>query len=68
MKFLDLKKQHKLIKKKIYSNISRVFQETDFILGKEVFELEKKLSAYVKTKFCISVGNGVRNIVWNGHF
>ena len=47
------------IHKKEYDNaISQVLNHGKFINGPEVKELEEKLSDYVGTKHCITVGNG----------
>ena len=56
--FNDLQAQNKLIRKKIFSNIEKVFNNTKFILGPEVDLLEKKLASYTKSNFCISTSSG----------
>ena len=39
-------------------NEIRELNKSNFILGKEVHELEKKLSKFVKSKYCITVSSG----------
>ena len=58
MQFIDLKKQQSKIKDKINQRISNVLKHGKYIMGPEVFELEKKLAAYVDTKYCISCSSG----------
>lgn len=58
MQFRDLKTQYKELKKDIDSGISNVLEDCNFISGGQVSELEKELSEYVGTKFCVTCGNG----------
>ena len=56
--FLDLKSQQIKIKSKINIAIKRVLDHGKYIMGPEVFELEKKLSAYSKVRNVISCSSG----------
>lgn len=58
MEFIDLKSQQALIKEKINKRISAVLEHGKYIMGPEVYELEKRLSEYTKTKFCITCSSG----------
>jgi UDP-2-acetamido-2-deoxy-ribo-hexuluronate aminotransferase len=58
MLFIDLKSQYQRLKSQIDSNIQKVLDHGQYILGPEVDELEEKLAAYTGTKYCISVANG----------
>lgn len=58
MEFRDLKAQYNQLKKEIDKSILKVIENTNFISGKEVEELEKKLAEYVGVKHCISCANG----------
>lgn len=58
MEFRDLKTQYNRNKEQIDGAIQRVLQNTDFISGREVLELEEKLAEYVGEKYCITCGNG----------
>lgn len=58
MQFRDLKKQYEALKPFIDAGIQNVIDNTSFISGSQVKELEKKLAAYVGRKHCISCGNG----------
>ena len=58
MEFRDLKRQYQVLKTEIDSNIQKVLQNTNFISGSQVVELEKKLAQYVGVKHCISCANG----------
>ena len=58
MEFRDLKKQYYILKDKIDANIQEVLNNTNFISGKQVVELEQKLAEYVGVKHCITCANG----------
>ena len=53
MKFFDLSKQQKIIKKKLNINIKSILDKNLYIQGPEVKELENKLSKFVSSKYCI---------------
>lgn len=63
MKFKDLKIEYLQIKENIYDRLKRIMEDGDFILGKEVFELEEKLSHYVNKKYCLTCGNGTDGLI-----
>ncbi len=58
MKFLDLEKQQKRIRKKIQNRIDKILDHGSYIMGPEVFELEDKLSNYCGVKHSISCSSG----------
>lgn len=58
MQFRDLKRQYENIKDNIDRSIRIVMEETNFIQGKQVQDLEKALAEYVGVKNCISCANG----------
>lgn len=58
MQFRDLKIQYETLKKAIDATIQEVIDNTAFISGPQVTELEAKLAAYVGCKHCITCGNG----------
>jgi UDP-2-acetamido-2-deoxy-ribo-hexuluronate aminotransferase len=58
MKFIDLDSQYNLIKMDLNKRLNKIFKEKDFILGKEVTELEKKLSNISKFKYVETCANG----------
>ena len=58
MKFIDLEEQQKILKKDLDKNIQTVLDHGQYIMGPEVFELEKKLGQYVGVKNCISCASG----------
>lgn len=58
MQFRDLQKQYKHLEKDILNGVKSVMQDGNFILGKQVDELEEKLATYVGVKHCISCANG----------
>lgn len=58
MEFIDLKTQYAQLKEKIDSNIKKVLNDSHYIMGEEVKELEEKLAKYVGRKYCITSANG----------
>ena len=58
MQFRDLKAQYTALKDEIDTSIAEVIENTHFISGKQVNELEEKLAEYVGVKHCITCGNG----------
>ena len=70
MEFRDLKKQYEVLSKKINQNIEVVMREGNFIGGRQVDELERRLAEYVGVKHCITCANGTDALqlalmVWN---
>lgn len=58
MQFRDLKAQYQALKTEIDAGINEVINNTSFILGRQVTELENRLAEYVGRKHCIGVANG----------
>lgn len=58
MEFRDLKRQYQFFKNDMDINIQKVIENTNFIQGKQVAELEKILAEYVGVKNCVSCANG----------
>lgn len=58
MQFRDLKQQYMSMRSEMNEAIFNVIIDTNFISGRQVGELEKKLAEYVGVKHCISCGNG----------
>jgi len=58
MDFVDLKTQQKRIKATLDTNIQRVLEHGNYIMGPEIKELETKLGAYVGAKHAISCASG----------
>jgi len=58
MDFIDLKTQQQRIKAQLDANIQKVLNHGNYIMGPEVSELEKKLSAYTGSKHAISCASG----------
>lgn len=58
MEFRDLKKQYHIHKERIDEAIASTLTNANFIMGKDVVELETALAEYVGTKHCITCGNG----------
>ncbi len=58
MEFIDLKKQYQALKKDIDKNIKCVLENSNFIMGNFVKDLEKELADYVGTKYAVTCANG----------
>lgn len=63
MQFIDLKTQYSLLKDKIDSNIHKVLDHGQYVMGAEVGELESKLADYVGVKHCVSCASGTDALV-----
>ena len=55
---LDLKGQHKQIKKEIFGLFEKVYDNTAFSGGPFVEQFEKAFADYTGTKYCVAVNNG----------
>tara|TARA_Y100000310_G_scaffold345466_1_gene465305 strand:- start:15787 stop:16890 length:1104 start_codon:yes stop_codon:yes gene_type:complete len=60
--FVDLKAQYLNIKEEIDTAIQEVLDNTAFILGKNVEDLEKKFAELCNTKYCVGVNNGTSSL------
>jgi UDP-2-acetamido-2-deoxy-ribo-hexuluronate aminotransferase len=58
VQFNNILRYPKKVYREINNNISKIIKNGQFILGPEVEKLEKKLSATVKTKYCVGVSSG----------
>lgn len=58
MEFRDLRAQYHALKPEIDDAVKRVMENTGFISGHEVRELEEQLAEYLGVKHCITCGNG----------
>ena len=58
MEFRDLKRQYQYLKSEMDMALQEVIENTNFIHGRQVAELEKQLAEYVGTKHCIACANG----------
>lgn len=58
MEFRDLKTQYKTLQREIDKAVLDVISEGNYIMGKQVVELEKQLADYVGVKHCITCANG----------
>ena len=58
MQFIDLKKQYNRLSADIKRRIDDVLNHGQYIMGPEIDELEKKLSEFVGSKYCLSCSSG----------
>lgn len=62
MNFIDLSAQYKALKSEIDEAVAEVLNRGDYILGKEVDELEDRLSSYVGVQHCVTCANGTDSL------
>ena len=55
---LDLKAQHEPLRKDLLAAMERVLDQNNFILGREVKELESQVAAYSQTRFAVGMSSG----------
>lgn len=58
MEFIDLQAQYQSLKDDIDRNIKQVLEESNFILGKQVEEFEKRIADYVGMKYAVGCSSG----------
>jgi len=58
MKFIDLAAQQKRVRSQIETNIHRVLDHGQYILGPEVAELEKRLATFCDVKYALACASG----------
>ena len=58
MKFIDLSAQQKRIRHKIETNILKVLDHGQYVMGPEVGEIEEKLGEFVGAKHAVSCASG----------
>jgi len=56
--FVDLAAQYRTIAAEIHETTSRVIQEADFILGREVTLFEEEFAAFCEVKYAVGVDSG----------
>lgn len=58
IKFIDLAKQYKPIRKDLERAYRRVLTSSNFILGTEVETFEEEVAQFLGAKYCVGVGSG----------
>ena len=58
VKYIDLGKNFKKIKSKLFSELSKIGEKGDFILGSKVKEFENKLKNFTQSKYVVTCANG----------
>jgi len=56
--FLDLKIQYQQIKDELWKELSEIFENTSFILGKKVEAFEKAFAKAHNAEYCYGVSSG----------
>ena len=56
--FVDLKKQYYLLREEIKAAIDRVLENSQFILGPEVKDFERKIASWCGVRYAVGVGSG----------
>ncbi len=60
---LDLKRQYEQVKNEFNKKLDKIFEESSFIMGKEVSNFEENFAKFIGVKHAISVGNGTDALV-----
>jgi UDP-2-acetamido-2-deoxy-ribo-hexuluronate aminotransferase len=58
MNFIDLKKQYQILKPLIQKRINAILDNTNFIMGEEIYEMEELLARHAGTQYCLSCASG----------
>ena len=61
--FLDLGAQQKKIKNFLDDNFNNVLKKSNYIMGSEVGELEKKLQHYTNSQYCVTCSSGTDALI-----
>lgn len=61
--FIDLSRESRKYSKEIINGFKKIINSSDFILGKDVAEFEKKFAEYVGVKYSIGVASGTDAIL-----
>jgi len=56
--FVDLRAQYHTLEAEVSLAMSKVLQQTDFILGRDVAQFEEEFAAYCETRYAIGVDSG----------
>jgi UDP-2-acetamido-2-deoxy-ribo-hexuluronate aminotransferase len=63
MEFIDLKTQYQSLSTTIDARIRKVLEHGEFIMGPEVGELERRLSAFTGSSHCITLASGTEALL-----
>lgn len=63
MEFVNLKRQYQQFKNEIDSSIQKVIESSEFILGKEVIDLERNLSNFTESPYVVTCSSGTDGIL-----
>ena len=63
IKFTDLYREYKIIKKPLLKDLKNNFKRSEYILGKNLQKIEKKLSKFFNIKYCAGVNSGTDALI-----
>lgn len=63
IKFNDLYREFKVVKKKIFKDLNEVFNHSEYILGNNLLNLEKKISRFFDINYCLGVNSGTDALI-----
>jgi len=58
IKFIDFQTQYRRIKENLLPQIENFLESGNYIMGKQVYDLEEQLSKYVGRKYCLTCASG----------
>jgi len=56
--YINLKEQHRTIKRQLLSSVEKAMKDCDFVLGGEIKKLEERFAKYCGTRFAVGVNSG----------
>ncbi len=56
--YVNLKEQHRLLRREILSAVDKSMKNCDFVLGSEVGKLEERFAKYCGTKYAVALNSG----------
>jgi dTDP-4-amino-4,6-dideoxygalactose transaminase len=60
---IDLKRQYKALEKPVNAKFSELLESQSFVLGREVEEIERRISRYCGTRYAIGVNSGTDALI-----
>ncbi|SCA63100.1 UDP-2-acetamido-2-deoxy-3-oxo-D-glucuronate aminotransferase [Chlamydiales bacterium SCGC AG-110-P3] len=63
MEFIDLKTQYRLYKEEIDAEIHKVLDQSNYVMGQPVRDIEEIMAAYCGVKHCLTVSSGTDSLL-----
>ena len=63
IKFIDLVREYKVIENSLLKDLKNNFKRSEYILGSNLLNFEKKLSSFCQIKYCAGVNSGTDALI-----